>query len=114
MKTNMKIAVPTANGLLCPHFGHCDEFTIVEIDSNEVGAPQCIPAPPHEPGKLPGWLKEKGADVVIAGGMGMRAQELFTQQGVKVIVGAPVAPPAEIVGAYLNGTLAPGANTCDH
>lgn len=112
----MKIAIPTANGLLCPHFGHCDEFTLVDVtpDTKEVGTVECIPAPPHEPGKLPGWLKERGADLVIAGGMGMRAQDIFTREGVKVIVGAPVAPPAEIVGAYLDGTLAPGSNTCDH
>lgn len=112
----MKIAIPTANGLLCPHFGHCDEFTMVNVapGTNEVGTTECIPAPPHEPGLLPGWLKERGADVIIAGGMGMRAKDLCTQQGVKVIVGAPVAPPTEIVGAYLDGTLAQGDNTCDH
>lgn len=112
----MKIAIPTANGLLCPHFGHCDEFTMVSVapDTREVGGIERIPAPPHEPGMLPGWLKERGASVVIASGMGMRAQNLFTSQGVTVVVGAPVAAPAEIAAAYLNGTLARGDNTCDH
>ena len=99
----MKIAIPTSNGLLCPHFGHCDEFTIVDVN-----------APEHEPGLLPRWLHEKGATVIIAGGMGARAQDLFAQNGVEVCVGAPVVSPAEIVAAYLNGTLETGSNLCDH
>lgn len=112
----MKIAIPTAQGLLCPHFGHCEEFTMVQVDpdTKTVRATERIPAPDHQPGMLPGWLRERGADVVIAGGMGGRAQDLFTQQGVAVIVGAPVAPPAEIVAAWLDGALLPGDNSCDH
>jgi ATP-binding protein involved in chromosome partitioning len=112
----MKIAIPTSNGLLCPHFGHCDEFTIVEVtpENNEVVSTEAIPAPEHEPGLLPRWLHELGADVIIAGGMGRRAQELFQQNGIKVFVGAPVATPADIVAAYLGGTLETGVNLCDH
>lgn len=112
----MKIAIPTANGLLCPHFGHCDEFTIVDVnlDSKQIVSTQALPAPEHEPGLLPRWLHDMGADIIIAGGMGSRAQGLFAQNGVKVSVGAPVAPPADIVAAYLAGTLQTGANLCDH
>ena len=112
----MKIAIPTANGLLCPHFGHCDEFTIVDVnpESKEIMNTQTIPAPEHEPGLLPRWLHEKGATVIIAGGMGGRAQGLFAQNGIQVCVGAPVASPADIVAAYLDGTLETGSNLCDH
>ncbi|MCL6520598.1 MAG: NifB/NifX family molybdenum-iron cluster-binding protein [Armatimonadetes bacterium] len=112
----MKIAIPTANGLLCPHFGHTDEFTIVDVDpkNNEIVNTQTIPAPEHEPGLLPRWLHEMGVTVVIAGGMGVRAQSLFSQNGIRVCVGAPVALPADIVAAYLDGTLETGANPCDH
>ena len=28
----MKIAIPTANGKLCSHFGHCESFTFVDVD----------------------------------------------------------------------------------
>lgn len=112
----MKIAIPTANGLLCPHFGHCDEFTLVDVDpeSKKILDTRTLPAPPHEPGLLPRWLHELGADVIIAGGMGGRAQGLFAQNGVSVCVGAPVASPTEIAVAFLNGTLETGANLCDH
>jgi ATP-binding protein involved in chromosome partitioning len=112
----MRIAIPTANGLLCPHFGHCDEFTIVDVnlENKEVVKTHTVPAPAHEPGLLPRWLHEMGANIIIAGGMGGRAQGLFAQNGVQVCVGAPVASPVDIVAAYLNGTLQIGANLCDH
>jgi predicted Fe-Mo cluster-binding NifX family protein len=112
----MKIAIPTSNGLLSPHFGHCDEFTIVEVNptSKEVLSVQTIPAPEHEPGLLPRWLQEKGVNVIIAGGMGTRAQGLFAQNNISVYVGAPVATPTEIVTAYLSGTLETGSNLCEH
>jgi len=112
----MKIAIPTANSLLCPHFGHCDEFTFISLnpDTKEITATEVIPAPEHEPGLLPRWVHERGASLVIAGGMGVRAQDIFAQNGVQVVVGAPVAAPAEIVKAYLDDTLEAGTNLCDH
>jgi predicted Fe-Mo cluster-binding NifX family protein len=112
----MKIAIPTSQGLLCPHFGHCDEFTIIEVntESKEIIATQVIEAPEHEPGLLPRWLYEKGANLIIAGGMGQRAQMLFAQNGVQVVVGAPSAPPADLVRLHLSGELQTGSNLCDH
>lgn len=112
----MKIAIPTANKLLCPHFGHCDEFTFITVDleSRAITATEVIPSPEHEPGLLPRWVHEKGASLVIAGGMGVRAQQIFAQNEVEVVVGAPVAAPADIVSAYLAGTLETGSNLCDH
>ena len=70
--------------------------------------------PAHEPGVLPRWLHEQGANVIIAGGMGQRAQALFAQNGIEVVVGAPGEKPEDIVSAYLAGTLAVGQNVCDH
>jgi predicted Fe-Mo cluster-binding NifX family protein len=112
----MKIAIPTANGLLCPHFGHCDEFTFVNTnsDTKEITGIQVIPSPEHEPGLLPRWVHENGADIVIAGGMGVRARDIFAENGVQVVVGAPVASPEEVVKAYLDGSLQTGSNLCDH
>jgi predicted Fe-Mo cluster-binding NifX family protein len=71
-------------------------------------------APPHEPGLLPRWLHERGADVIIAGGMGQRAQQLFAQSGMTVVVGAPAETPEQLASAYLSGTLQAGENICDH
>ena len=73
--------------------------------------------PPHEPGVLPKWLHELGANVIIAGGMGQRAIQLFDEEGIKVMIGAPVAEPESVlVNNYLSDTLLTGGNLCgeDH
>jgi predicted Fe-Mo cluster-binding NifX family protein len=112
----MKIAIPTADGRLCMHFGHCQQFALVDVDQENGNATQTemVTPPPHEPGLLPRWLHQQGVDLIIAGGMGQRAQQLFTQSGVKVIVGAPAEPPEQLVSTYLDGDLQSGANACDH
>ncbi len=112
----MKIAVPTANGLLCMHFGHCGKFIIVDVDKNTntiVNKEEAVP-PPHEPGVLPKWLSEKGVNIIIAGGMGTRAQQLFQQNGIEVVVGAPAEHPQKVILDWLKGELLTGGNSCDH
>ncbi len=112
----MKIAIPLMNGKLCQHFGHCDRFALVDVDPVEkkILKREDIEAPPHEPGLLPKWLAEQGATMIIAGGMGQRAQGLFIERGIEVIVGAPADTPERLVGDYLAGTLQAGDNACDH
>lgn len=112
----MKIAVPTANNRLCLHFGHCEKFLVVDVDdaSRSITAKEEAVPPPHEPGVLPRWLHEKGATVIIAGGMGMRAQQLFEQNGIQVVVGAPSEDPETVILKWLAGTLVSGGNVCDH
>jgi len=111
-----RIAVPVAGGLLCAHFGHCETFALIDVDHdlNVILKREDIPPPPHEPGLLPRWLQEKGANMIIAGGMGSRAKGLFDEQGIQVVVGASPADPETIVNAYLAGTLMTGENVCDH
>jgi len=112
----MKIAVPLAGGRLSMHFGHCERFALVEVDlsTKTILNREDIDAPPHQPGLLPPWLAERGANMIIAGGMGRRAQDLFVEQGIQVIVGAPADTPERLVGDYLAGTLQAGENVCDH
>ncbi len=115
-QTTMKIALPVSDGKLCMHFGHCEQFALVEVNeqAKQVTGQRLLTPPPHEPGVLPRWLHEQGANVIIAGGMGQRAQALFVENGIKVVVGAPAETPAALVAQYLDGTLAAGANVCDH
>jgi ATP-binding protein involved in chromosome partitioning len=111
----MKFAVPTYEGKLCAHFGHCEAFALIDADGDgKVTNEIYVNPPPHEPGLLPEWLSQKGVTCVISGGMGSRAQQLFAQKGIKVITGALGESPKEIVEHYLKGTLQTGANTCDH
>lgn len=112
----MKIAIPTANGKLCMHFGHCETFVLLDVDpaAKTITATVELDPPPHEPGVLPHWLAQQGADLIIAGGMGQRAQSLFEAQNIKVIVGAPPESPTVLAAAYLGGSLETGSNSCDH
>ena len=112
----MRIAIPVADGALCMHFGHCEQFALVDIDegAKTILKTDYVTPPPHEPGVLPRWLHEQGANVIIAGGMGQRAQALFVQNGIQVLVGAPDGSPEDIATAYLNKTLQVGDNVCDH
>jgi len=114
--STMKIAIPTAGGQLCMHFGHCEQFAFVTVDSESktITGTEMLTPPPHEPGVLPKWVAENGGKLVIAGGMGQRAQQLFNQNGVEVLVGAPADSPENTVNAYLNGSLQTGQNVCDH
>jgi len=112
----MRIAIPLADGKLCMHFGHCGQFALLDVDeaSKTITGTTRLDPPAHEPGVLPRWLHEQGATVIIAGGMGQRAQALFAEQGIKVVVGAPAETPETLVAAFLAGTLTSGRNACDH
>ena len=110
----MKFAIPLAEGKLTAHFGHCQEFALVEVEDNQIKSKETMVPPPHEPGVLPRWLHDQGANVIIAGGMGAKALELFAQNNIKVIVGASVLTPEELVQQYLDNSLQTGGNVCDH
>ena len=68
----MRIAIPLANGKLSMHFGHCECFALIDVDTVEkkVMNRENVDAPPHQPGMLPPWLAGHGAHLIIAGGGG--------------------------------------------
>jgi len=63
---------------------------------------------------LPKWLHKNKVSVIIAGGMGQRAQQLFAQNNIKVVVGASDQVPEDLVSAFLENRLETGDNICDH
>jgi len=112
----MRIAIPLVEGKLADHFGHCQQFALIDVDAETgtiTGTEKAEP-PSHAPGVLPTWLAERGAQVIIAGGMGSRAQGLFAEQGIRTVVGAPSQAPEDLVAAYVADTLQAGDNLCDH
>ncbi len=112
----MRYAVPVSGGVVATHFGHCEHFVLVDVDEgeNKIVGKELVPSPGHQPGLLPQWLAEQGVSVVIASGMGSRAQSLFQQNQIQVIIGALEDDPEKAVRNYLNGRLATGDNICDH
>ncbi len=110
------VAVPVANGQLCGHFGHCENFALYDVDpqAKEMLGSRLVEPPPHEPGVLPRWLHDQGVSVILAGGMGRRAQDIFAAHDIQVIVGLSAGPPDTLVQSYLDGQLQPAGNPCDH
>lgn len=112
----IKIAIPLANQCLCMHFGHCETFAVIDVDLDQrkIVAREDLTPPPHEPGVLPRWLAEQGVELILAGGMGSRAQGLFAEHNIRVVVGLPAESPEKLVELYLGGNLQAGVNACDH
>ena len=108
------IAVPVSGGKLAAHFGHCEQFAFIETDNNKIIGTEMRTPPAHEPGVIPQWLHDQGANVLIVGGMGEMAQGLLREKGIEVIIGAPMDSPESLANQYLAKTLVAGANICDH
>jgi len=112
----MRIAIPLVGGRLSMHFGHCECFVLIDINdtAKKIIKRDDLNSPPHEPGLLPRWLAERGANLIIAGGMGQRALALFAENNIQVIIGASAETPEKLVDDYLKGTLQIADNACDH
>ncbi len=112
----MRYAIPVSGGRVSPHFGHCEFFALIDADEDKriIIRKELVPSPGHQPGLLPGWLADQGVALVIAGGMGSRAQDLFRQHSIQVVVGAMESDPERAVLSYLDGQLTTEGNICDH
>jgi predicted Fe-Mo cluster-binding NifX family protein len=112
----MRVAVPVTDGKVAAHFGHCSHFALFDVDeaTKAIVKKEIVPSPGHQPGFLPAWLAEEGASVVIASGMGSRAQAIFNDNRIEVVVGVLSDDPEQAVLDYLKGELTTGNNICDH
>jgi ATP-binding protein involved in chromosome partitioning len=113
----VKIAVPVANQRFCDHFGGAEAFAFYEADeqARKILSKTVVAAPPHERGIFPKWLRSQGATVVLAGGMGPRAEKMFEAYRIQAVLGVngPSSQPDALVEAYLQGTLVTGENLHD-
>ena len=112
----MRCAIPVSDGVVSSHFGHCEQFALFDIDEQgkKILRKELVASPGHQPGLLPEWLAEQGVSVIIASGMGSRAQNLFQQSRIEVVIGALESDPEKAVLSYLDGNLDTGNNICDH
>ncbi|MGB7769437.1 MAG: NifB/NifX family molybdenum-iron cluster-binding protein [Verrucomicrobiia bacterium] len=112
----MTIAIPTTEGRLHEHFGGSTQFALAQTDpaQRKILGIRTLAAPPHAPGRFPRWLREQGANVVIAGGIGRRALALFAEQGITVRAGQSGATVEELANAWLNGRLVNAPESCSH
>lgn len=110
------VSAETNQGLesvVAHHFGRCPFFALVEVEGNEIQSTQIIDNPfyaAHQPGQVPGFINEQGADVMLSGGMGGRAIQFFNQFGVEAATGA-TGTVENAVRCYLEGKIK-GADSC--
>ncbi len=110
---NAVVAIPSANpgGLdaeVGAHFGHCDLYTLVEINDGQIAGGRVIPNVPHEQGGCMApvqHLAQHGVTILIAGGMGMRPLMGFNQVGIDVYHTGNLQTAGEAVTALVAGDL---------
>lgn len=108
----MIIAIASEGNMVAGHFGHCPNFNLVEVENNEIKNIKSIPNPGHKPGFLPNFLNEQGANVIISGGMGGGAVQIFNEKSIEVIVGVQ-GNIEEVVSEYLKGNLVSTGSICN-
>lgn len=110
----MKIVIPSAEGKLCGHFGHCEYFTFVDANPETKEILNIEKRIPEEgiSCQSANWIASQGANVVLAGGMGGRPMAIFAQNGVKIVAGCPELEIEDVVSQFLNSTLETGENAC--
>lgn len=109
----MKVAIAVDGEQVSSHFDRCERYELVQVEDGRVVGRQGLPHPGHAPGRLPPYLKQAGADCIVAGGIGRPATALFEQLDLGVIVGV-TGSVDDVVKALAEGKLESGESLCDH
>lgn len=103
----LKIAVPTVDGHVDDHFGHCDHYTVFEIDNdNNIVGETTVPAGQGCGCKsnIASVLANMGVSVMLAGNMGEGAKNVLEAQHIRVIRGC-TGEVKMLVNAFLAGLV---------
>ena len=110
----MQIAVTYENGMIFQHFGHTQQFKLYQVEDGKVASSEIVDAGGSGHGALAGFLKEKGAEVLICGGIGGGARNALAEAGIKLYPGAAGDADAQ-VESLLAGSLSYDPDTvCNH
>ncbi|MDK2935321.1 MAG: hypothetical protein PWP62_329 [Eubacteriaceae bacterium] len=107
----MKIAVASDNGNVTGHFGHCESFMIFDTEGKKIVKTEAVANPGHKPGFLPNFLNDMGVNVIISGGMGGGAVDIFNEKGIEVVIGVS-GTAADSAALYLDGKLESTGSIC--
>ncbi len=128
----MKLAVPSNNpgGLSASrsdHFGHCDLFTLLELEDGRVAGADCFDNIAHAAGGCMVPVKvlaEQGVQAIIVGGMGARPLAGFAEVGIQVYFAHQQQYPTvqDVADAFVAGNLpvmqpgqaCKGSGNCHH
>ncbi|MCW5199955.1 dinitrogenase iron-molybdenum cofactor biosynthesis protein, partial [Desulfobulbus sp. F1] len=92
MTSSLMVAVPSDNpgGLaanISGHFGHCDLFTLINIQEGKVASVDTVNNVAHSAGGClapVNLLRDKGVGAIVVGGMGARPMQAFAEAGIAV------------------------------
>ena len=109
----MKVAISCDGNSVSGHFGRCEKYVLFEGENGQLKNKSEVKSPPHEPGTIPRFLNEMGAQKIICQGIGPRAISLFGELGIEVVAGIS-GEIDEVIEAFLKGNLLGSASTCSH
>lgn len=110
-----KVAVPTRDGVVDGHFGHCAYYTVFTTLAGRVTATEKMPSPEGcgcKSGIAP-VLAAAGVRVMLAGNMGEGAKRVLEQNGIRVVRGCRGAVET-LIADYLAGRVADSGEGCHH
>jgi len=110
-KMMMRIAVAAEGKNVTEHFGHCVNFMLYDVENNKITKEESVDNPGHKPGFLPNFLADKGVKVIISGGMGQGAVDIFNERDVEVVTGAS-GDARTAAERYLKGELKSTGSVC--
>lgn len=108
-----KVAVPTKDGRVDDHFGHCDHYTIFTIEDKKIVKTEELPSPQGCGCKsgIAADLQQLGVEVMLAGNMGEGAKNKLEAHGITVIRGC-AGPISVVIGGYLAGVIRDSGQGC--
>jgi len=109
----MKIAVPSRDGMVDEHFGHCKEFLVYRAEEGGLVEEKTIPSPDACGCKsgIAAELAREGVTHLVAGNMGEGAVRVLGSHGIAVIRGASGSAKAAAEG-FLAGTVVDSGAGC--
>jgi len=110
---NGRIAIPSIEegglgGLRSGHFGHCDVFTLVDVENGKIKEVSTLPNAEHIQGgcMVPvNLLADNNVNALVVGGIGMWPLMGFRQAGIDVYYDAQQAEIKPVVEDLIAGTL---------
>jgi predicted Fe-Mo cluster-binding NifX family protein len=113
----MKIAVPSRDGKVDSHFGHCEYFTVFSLNEQGQICDKEILTPPPGCGcksNIVSRLVDLDVGVLLAGNMGQGAVNKLSAAGIRVIRGCS-GPVNRVVEDYAAGNCTDAPILChDH
>ncbi len=109
----MRVGIPSThpgglNAAFGAHFGHCDLYTVIDIEDGKITAISTLPSVPHQQGGCMApvqYLADNGVNVLLARGMGMRPLMGFNQVGIAVYYAGNAPTIGAAVETFLSGGL---------